>query len=294
MSDNKKSISEDFANFSSEYPEDAYIKKLVLEEGSTYSSPRKVNDLGVDFVYATQHQYALKWLMQIAAANPSALAGLQHNHHYHCLDIGSQFSFVSIAATIANFIIVDPSLNLINKEGERADRTRNIDLGLMWADFEAQDMSFLNDSDMKVVTSLHAIEHFGLGRYGDTIDPEGDIKGIREINRVLDHSGFFIGSVPIGLSGSEKVEFNRNRIYSISMMQKILSDSGFNVIDHAVATTSDAIVHNDPEIGDYTATSMNPHEFEQAMTHVLESDPAMKENPPDAAYIWLAKKVRNA
>ena len=77
------------------------------------------------------------------------------------------------------------------------------------------------------------------------------------------------------------------------MVQQMLNDNGFDILDHVAATTCDAIVHNDPEIGDYTATSMNPDEFEQAMSHVLKHSPYLQENPPDSAYIWLARKVRN-
>ena len=35
------------------------------------------------------------------------------------------------------------------------------------------------------VSCMHVVEHIGMGRYGDTIDPDGDLKAISELQRVL-------------------------------------------------------------------------------------------------------------
>jgi hypothetical protein len=45
---------------------------------------------------------------------------------------------------------------------------------------------------------MHVLEHIGLGRYGDPIDSEGDLKVILELKRVLSTDGNFILVVPIG------------------------------------------------------------------------------------------------
>ncbi len=39
------------------------------------------------------------------------------------------------------------------------------------------------------LSSLHAVEHFGLGRYGDSIDPEACFKAMRSFARVLKPGG---------------------------------------------------------------------------------------------------------
>ena len=57
---------------------------------------------------------------------------------------------------------------------------------------------------------MHVIEHIGLGRYGDSIDPDGDIKAINELIRVLAPAGNLLIVVPIGIS---KIMFNAHRIY---------------------------------------------------------------------------------
>ena len=59
------------------------------------------------------------------------------------------------------------------------------------------------------VSSLHCIEHFGLGRYRDPLDVDGHLKGIRNIAACVESKGSLFLSFPIG---KEKVEFNEQRI----------------------------------------------------------------------------------
>jgi hypothetical protein len=61
------------------------------------------------------------------------------------------------------------------------------------------------------ISCLHAIEHFGLGRYGDPIDVHGHEKGIANISSLLKTGGVLYLSTPIGV---ERVEFNANRVFS--------------------------------------------------------------------------------
>lgn len=60
------------------------------------------------------------------------------------------------------------------------------------------------------LSCLHAIEHFGLGRYGDPIDPIGHERGIANMAVLLAPGGTFYLSTPIG---RERVEFNANRVF---------------------------------------------------------------------------------
>jgi hypothetical protein len=62
------------------------------------------------------------------------------------------------------------------------------------------------------ISCLHAIEHFGLGRYGDRIDPHGHIKGIKNILRMLKSEGMLYISFPI--SDRNKTIFNAHRVFS--------------------------------------------------------------------------------
>ena len=71
------------------------------------------------------------------------------------------------------------------------------------------------------VSSLHSIEHFGLGRYRDTIDPLGHEKGLRNISELVKDHGMFYVSFPIGESS---VEFNAQRIIDPLWPINILKD----------------------------------------------------------------------
>src|SRR4051812_43996008 len=59
------------------------------------------------------------------------------------------------------------------------------------------------------LSCLHVIEHIGLGRYGDPIDPEGSARAARELARVLAPGGRLYLSVPVG---RERTCFNAHRV----------------------------------------------------------------------------------
>ncbi len=61
------------------------------------------------------------------------------------------------------------------------------------------------------VSCLHTLEHIGLGRYGDAIDPDGWKKGLASLASLLSPDGCLWLSVPCGI---QRVEFNAHRIFS--------------------------------------------------------------------------------
>ena len=73
------------------------------------------------------------------------------------------------------------------------------------------------DNSIQSLSCMHVIEHIGLGRYGDPLDYEGDLKAIKELQRVLAPGGNLLFVVPIG---KPKIAFNAHRIYSY---QQIIS-----------------------------------------------------------------------
>ena len=60
------------------------------------------------------------------------------------------------------------------------------------------------------LSCLHALEHFGLGRYGDPIDPDGHMKGFANLHRMLEPGGTLYLSFPVGVSA---VHFNAQRVF---------------------------------------------------------------------------------
>jgi len=66
------------------------------------------------------------------------------------------------------------------------------------------------ESYCRSLSCLHAIEHFGLGRYGDPISSAGYVRGISNLSRLLEENGILYLSTPIG---RQRVEFNANWVF---------------------------------------------------------------------------------
>lgn len=71
------------------------------------------------------------------------------------------------------------------------------------------------------ISSLHAIEHFGLGRYADPVDYYGHLKALDNIYKMLEIGGRFYFSVPIG---PQRIEFNAHRVFSVEHLLELFSD----------------------------------------------------------------------
>ena len=71
------------------------------------------------------------------------------------------------------------------------------------------------------VSCLHTIEHLGLGRYGDALDPNGHIKGFRNITKAVSSGGTFYFSVPFGV---QRIEFNAHRIFGMPYLMDLVSN----------------------------------------------------------------------
>ena len=92
-------------------------------------------------------------------------------------------------------------------------------------------MADFADNSLESISSLHAVEHFGLGRYGDTVDPEACFDAMRAIQRVLKPGGRLYFSVPIG---TQKVYFNSHRVFNPYTILEVFNDLQlltFSVID---------------------------------------------------------------
>ena len=72
------------------------------------------------------------------------------------------------------------------------------------------------------ISCMHTIEHIGLGRYGDEIDPNADLKAISELVRVTAPKGNILFVTPVG--SKAKIEFNAHRIYTLSQILSYFKD----------------------------------------------------------------------
>lgn len=105
----------------------------------------------------------------------------------------------------------------------------------------------LESNSVNSLSCMHTVEHIGLGRYGDSIDPQGDIKACKELARILKPHGQLIFVVPVG---KPKIEFNAHRIYSYQQVLDLFPDlilQEFSLITDTVEQ-GDFIEHANPEI----------------------------------------------
>lgn len=99
---------------------------------------------------------------------------------------------------------------------------RPADLYLPNLTCDAADLMALpfTDRSIQSLSCMHVVEHVGLGRYGDPLDPNGDLKAISELERVLALDGNLLFVVPIG---QPKIMFNAHRIYSYEQIVSYFS-----------------------------------------------------------------------
>jgi SAM-dependent methyltransferase len=89
--------------------------------------------------------------------------------------------------------------------------------------FKQCDLMNLNNDDIECTDSiscLHALEHFGLGRYGDSINYDGYLSGFLNIYKMLKPNGKFYFSVPFG---KQRVEFHAHRVFSLKYLLEMIT-----------------------------------------------------------------------
>lgn len=114
------------------------------------------------------------------------------------VDIGSSLYFAGI---VSAFVPVDHyDYRPANLELSSL-KTGGADLSLL---------PFATDS-IESLSCMHVVEHVGLGRYGEPLDPNADLTAARELRRVLRHGADLLFVVPVG---RPRTVFNAHRIYS--------------------------------------------------------------------------------
>jgi SAM-dependent methyltransferase len=132
---------------------------------------------------------------------------LAHTRPSTHVDVGSSLFFAGIASAFVPIDFYDYRPADLCLEGLRS---RHADLmALPFADASVLSLS-----------CMHVVEHVGLGRYGDPLDPDGDRKAIAELKRVVAVGGSLLFVVPVG---RPRICFNAHRIYSRAMVLEMMA-----------------------------------------------------------------------
>jgi SAM-dependent methyltransferase len=152
-----------------------------------------------------------------------------HNKPERHIDIGSRTDgFVAHVASFRPIEIID--IRPI------ASEVRNITF--QQADLMQLPKNLVGACDS--ISALHAIEHFGLGRYNDPIDYNGHLKALDNIHQILKKGGKLYFSVPMG---PQRIEFNAHRVFSVNYLRKQFD--GRYKIDHFSYVDDAGRLHED-------------------------------------------------
>lgn len=181
-------------------PDNVFVDKDVLEYEKLNTRPS----------FAIQERYL--WPV---IKDKYAYAGRTHNYFFQDLwaakliiksgvkkhfDIGSRLDGI-----IANLLAAEIDVTMIdirNFPGTVEGLTTIVD--------DATTLHQIPDESIISMSALCSLEHFGLGRYGDTVDPEACFKCFANIQKKLKKGGKLYISLPVG---KERVEFNAHRVF---------------------------------------------------------------------------------
>ena len=131
----------------------------------------------------------------------------------HVYDIGSRMD-----GYIAHLLAMEVQVTLLDIR----PFAHNVE-GIDFIQTDAMDLSNIPDDSIETLSSLCALEHFGLGRYGDPIDYNGWKKSLHAIKRKIKVGGTFYLSVPVG--NRERVQFNAHRIFKpLTIVNELLPE----------------------------------------------------------------------
>ncbi len=172
-----------------------FDNRFDIDWGNKYPC---LNDKTEETLFDRHYIYHTAWAARI-------LSKTKPNKH---VDISSSLYFSSLVSAFTPVDFYDfrpPQLKLSNLTVRRAN--------LLSLSFK--------DNSIASLSCMHTVEHIGLGRYGDQLDPEADLKAIKELIRVLAPNGSLLFVVPIG--GKPKIMFNAHRIYTYEQIMEYFS-----------------------------------------------------------------------
>jgi SAM-dependent methyltransferase len=187
-----------------------YKKKAATQQISLLDSYPCLADRVVDTPFDPHYFFQAAWLARC----------LHHAKPPFHVDIGSSVMMINVLSATTKTIFVD-------YRPLRVHLSNFLPLGgdIVRLPFRTGSITSLS--------CLHVLEHVGLGRYGDPINPEGSRLAATELQRVLKPGGRLFLSVPVG---RERVCFNAHRVFSSSTVRDFFQElqlKAFSLVDDA-------------------------------------------------------------
>ena len=148
------------------------------------------------------------------------------------IDIGSHHKYVALLSKVIPLVMVD-----LRPLSLKMDSIHFIHGSIL-------DLPF-PDGSVESLSSLCVIEHIGLGRYGDPLDPLGSLKACNELARVIKPGGSLYISVPI--EDNPKTYFNAHRSFNENSFLCLFP--GFTLEDKSYVYGSEFTKSKRPEFG---------------------------------------------
>lgn len=161
-------------------------KSINTRQNTKYELSPQLDDRTTETGFDAHYTYQGPWVMRkLIQAKPK-----KH------IDVGSWVTYLGFFSALQPTEFVDI-------------RPARLDIpGLSPKAGSVLDLPFKPNSVLSL-SCLHVVEHVGLGRYGDPLDPEGTTKAITALTEVIAKNGNLYLSLPVG---REVTYFNAHRV----------------------------------------------------------------------------------
>lgn len=186
-----------------------YLKNIPLYLSSLYSFMKmggKINSLSpylTDFGSTAGSSRGHYFHQDLIIAS-----SIYNNKPLRHVDVGSRIDgFVAHVASFRKIEVID----IRHLSQSPYENIKFVQANIM-------DLKSVVENSTDSLSCLHAIEHFGLGRYGDPLNPDGHKIGFINLINMLKPNGILYISFPI--ANTSKVIFNAHRIFSPTEIMK--------------------------------------------------------------------------
>jgi SAM-dependent methyltransferase len=158
-----------------------------------------------------------------------AFEKILHRNPLHHVDVGSHHKFAALLSKVIPVTFVD---------------IRPLSLPLSTLNFACGSILHLpfRSGSLISLSSLCVVEHIGLGRYGDPLDPEGTEKAIEELKLMIKPGGDLYISLPV--DDENRIYFNAHRAFDEKYLLELFAP--FHILERSYIRDREFDSHRKP------------------------------------------------